>query len=159
DRVHVFGGYAVAADGRETTSPAVDIYDVRERRYTSGAPMPVPVDDTVSGVWRSRLIFLVSGWSMSDNVANVQAYDPAADRGIAATPIPGTPVFGHAGGVTGDVIVYCGGAKVQAPKTPKYAPSAECWRGDIAPSTPTRIAWRQISPHPGAPRYRAAAVP
>ncbi|MGQ0737370.1 MAG: galactose oxidase, partial [Acidobacteriota bacterium] len=42
DRVHVFGGYAVAADGRETTSPAVDIYDVRERRYTSGAPMPVP---------------------------------------------------------------------------------------------------------------------
>jgi hypothetical protein len=159
DRVFVFGGYSVAADGKETTSAAVDIFDPRTRRYQSGAPIPVPVDDSVSGVWRNRLIYLVGGWSTSDNVADVQYYDPASDRWTAATPLPGTPVFGHAGAVSGDVIVYCGGAKVQAPAVPKYAPSAECWRGDIDPTEPARIAWRPIAHHPGGSRYRAAAGP
>ncbi len=158
-RVYVFGGYSVAADGAETTSPAVDIYDVRARSYSRGADMPVPVDDTVSGVWRERLIFLVGGWSASDNVNAVQVYDPAQDRWASATPIVGTPVFGHAGGVVGDVIVYCGGAKVQAPKSPKYAPNAECHRGDIDPDDPTRVAWRKVAHHPGATRYRAASGP
>lgn len=158
-RVYVFGGYSVAADGKETTSPAVDIYDVRERRYTRGADIPVPIDDTVSGVWRDRLIFLVSGWSVADNVDAVQIYDPARDTWMRGTAVPGTPVFGHSGGIVRDSIVYCGGARVQAPKSPKYAANSECFRGDIDPEDPTRVAWRRISNHPGPARYRAAAGP
>lgn len=158
-RVYLFGGYSVAADGKETTSAAVDVYDVRERRYSRGADMPTPVDDAVSGVWRDLLIFLVSGWSSSNNVDAVQIYDPAHDRWMRATPIPGTPVFGHAGGIARDVIVYCGGARVQTPKSPKYVANAECYRGDIAPEDPTRVAWRRIAHHPGSARYRAAAGP
>ncbi len=159
DRVFVFGGYAVAADATETTSAAVDIYDARARRYSRGADIPVPVDDAVSGVWRDRLIVLVGGWSMSKNVTNVQLYDPLANTWAAATPMPGTPVFGHAGGVVGDTIVYCGGARMQAPRTPKYVPNDECYRGDLTPSAPTTIAWRAMAHHPGATRYRAAAGP
>jgi len=159
DRVYVFGGYAVAADGKETTSPAVDIYAVRERRYSRGADIEVPVDDTVSGVWRDRLIFLVGGWSASANVDAVQIYDPAHDRWARATPIVGTPVFGHAGGIVRDAIVYCGGAKMQAPQSPKYAANSECYRGDIDPEEPKRVAWRRIAHHPGPARYRAAAGP
>ncbi len=159
DRVFVFGGYEVAADATETTSAAVDIYDGRAHRYSRGADIPVPVDDVVSGVWRDRRIVLVSGWSMTKNVTDVQLYDPVADTWVAATPIPGTPVFGHAGGVIGDTIVYCGGARMQAPRTPKYVPNAECFRGDINPAGPARIAWRAIAHHPGATRYRAAAGP
>ena len=159
DRVFLFGGYAVAADATETTSAAVNIYQARARRYARGADMPVPVDDAVSGVWRDRLIVLVSGWSMAKNVSNVQLYDPVADTWTAATPIPGTPVFGHAGGLIGDTIVYCGGARMQAPRAPKYVPNTECFRGDLAPSAPTTIAWRAIAHHPWATRYRAAAGP
>ena len=59
----------------------------------------MPVDDTVSGVWRDRLIFLVSGWSVDANVDAVQVYDPALNRWMRATPVPGIPVFGHAGGI------------------------------------------------------------
>jgi hypothetical protein len=158
-RVYVFGGYEVAADGRETTSPATDIYLVAERRYQRGADAPVPIDDTVSGVWRDRLIYLVSGWSTDRTVTTVQAYDLEADRWLTATSIPGTPVFGHAGGIIDDTIVYCGGAKMLAGGSPKYGPSAECFRGDIDPADPARIAWRPIAAHPGAPRYRAAAGP
>ena len=158
-RVFLFGGYSVAADGTETTSPATDIYLIDEHRYTRGADAPVPLDDTISGVWRDRLIFFVSGWSTDRTVTTVQAYDPVADRWQAATPIPGTPVFGHAGGVIDDTIVYCGGAKMLGAGTPKYGASAECYRGDIDTADPTAITWRAIAAHPGAPRYRAAAGP
>jgi hypothetical protein len=158
-RVFVFGGYSVAADGKETTSPAVDIYLPAERRYLRGADAPVPLDDTVSGLWRQRLIYLVSGWSTDRTMPIVQAYDPERDQWLAATPIPGTPVFGHAGGLIDDTIVYCGGAKMLAPATPKYGPSSECHRGDIDPTDPRVISWRAIAAHPGPPRYRAAAGP
>ena len=158
-RVFLFGGYSVAADGKETTSPATDVYLIAERRYIRGADAPVPLDDTVSGVWRNRLIYLVSGWSTDRTVTTVQAYDPEANRWRAATPIPGTPVFGHAGGLIDDTLVYCGGAKMLGAGGPKYGPSTECYRGDIDPADPTTIAWRAIAGHPGAPRYRAAAGP
>ena len=157
--VYVIGGYAVAADGRETTSPAVDVYDIRARRYSRGADTAVPIDDTVSGVWRDRLVYLVSGWSSDRTVTAVQIYDPASNAWRAATPIPGTPVFGHAGAIAGDTIVYCGGARMQPGQTPKYAPSAECFRGDIDPAAPATVRWRAIALHPGGPRYRAAAGP
>ena len=159
ERVYLFGGYSVAKDAKETTSPAVDIYSVRERRYTRGAAIPLPVDDSASGVWRDRLIFLISGWSVANNVDVVQIYDPAKDTWSQASKIPGHPVFGHAGGIVRDAIIYCGGARVQAPKTPKYVINEECFRGDIDPQDPTRVAWRTIATHPGAARYRAAAGP
>ncbi len=158
-RVFLFGGYSVAADGTETTSPATDIYLIRERRYVRGADAPMALDDAVSGVWRDRLIYLVSGWSTNRTVTTVQAYDPELDQWITATPIPGTPVFGHAGGLIDDTIVYCGGAKMLGAVTPKYGPSAECYRGDINAANPAAITWRAIAAHPGAARYRAAAGP
>jgi hypothetical protein len=158
-KVYVFGGYSVADDGKEVSEPAVDVYDIRARRYSRAADMPVPVDDTVSGIWRERLIFLVGGWSTDDNVDAVQVFDPARNQWMASTPITGTPVFGHAGAIAGDTIVYCGGAKVQAPRVPKYAINAECYRGDISPDDPATVAWRVIPHHPGPARYRAAAGP
>lgn len=157
--IYLFGGYSVDADGREISEPAVDVFDVQARQYSRAADMPVPVDDTVSGVWRNRLIFLVSGWSTDDNVNVVQVFDPERNQWAGASPIRGTPVFGHAGAIARDVIVYCGGAKVQAPKTPKYVINTECYRGDINPDDPTRITWRAIAHHPGPARYRAAAGP
>ncbi len=158
-RVYVFGGYEVAADAKETTASATDIYDIASRAYTRGADIPIPVDDSVSGVWRDRLIYLVGGWSMSANVAVVQIYDPARDEWQQATPMIGTAVFGHAGGIVRDAIVYCGGAKMNAPGTPKYLPSSDCYRGDISPSSPATIAWRRIASMPGPQRYRIAAGP
>ena len=158
-QVYLFGGYEVAADATETTSPAVDIYDIRERRYTRGRDAPTPVDDAVSGVWRGRLVYLVGGWSMDRTVRDVQFYDPRGDAWSAATSLTGTPVFGHSGALVRDTIVYCGGAKMNAPAAPKYLPSAECHRGDIDASDPSRVDWKPIAALPGLPRYRMAAGP
>jgi len=159
ERAYLFGGYSVARDGKETTSPAVDILDIRAAGYSRGADIPVPVDDSVSGVWRDSRIYLVGGWSVSDNVAAVQIYDPASDTWAVASQMVGAPVFGHSGGIVRDVIVYCGGARVQASGTPKYVANEECYRGDINPSEPTSVMWRRIANHPGPSRYRAAAGP
>lgn len=160
-RVYIFGGYTVAADGTEHSLERVDVYDPRSDRYTEAAPMPVPVDDVVSGVWRDRLIYLVSGWSERDNVTNVQVFDPKRNTWRQATPIPGPGLFGHAGAIVGDSIVVADGVRVVPPTSPgakrQFAISNGCWHGRIDPRDPTRIRWRRLAPHPGPPRYRMAA--
>lgn len=156
-RIYLFGGYTVAPDGTERSVPDVDVYDPETGRWRRAAPIPTPVDDAVSGVWRDSLVYLVSGWHDTDNVAVVQVFDPAADRWSRATPIPGAPVFGHAGGISGDAIVYIDGTRVDRDPR-RFAIEASSWLGQIDPAAPTRIAWRRLPDHPGPPLYRAGAV-
>ncbi len=157
-RIVLFGGYTVAEDGEEVSLARVDVFDPATGRWGSAAPMPVPVDDAVSGVWRDSLIVLVSGWSNGANVPDVQLYDPAADTWSRGTPIPGPPVFGHSGGVVGDAIVYVDG--VRGTRTEEGEPAFEIapdsWLGRIDPQDPGAIRWSRLPDHPGPPVYRAA---
>jgi N-acetylneuraminic acid mutarotase len=156
-RIYLFGGYTVAQDGSERSLPNLDILDPETGEWSAGAPIPVPVDDAVSGVWRDSLIYLVSGWHDDDNVPDVQLYDPATDTWRQATPIPGRPVFGHAGAIVGNSIVYIDGVRTnQSP--PRFTMYGASWRGDIDPRDPTSIDWRRVTDHPGPPLYRAGAV-
>ena len=155
-RIYLFSGYTVAADGSERTLPDVDIFDAQSGTWSSGAPIPVPADDAVSGVWRDSLIFLISGWRDRDNVTDVQIYDPFTDSWQAATPIPGPAVFGHAGAIAGDAIVYIDGVRTAADQ-PRFRLTAASYIGRIDPSEPTRIEWQQLPQHPGPTLYRAAA--
>ncbi|MEN8376652.1 MAG: galactose oxidase [Gemmatimonadota bacterium] len=154
--VVLFGGYTVAPDGSEKSVPNVDIWDPAEGGWRAAAPMPVPVDDAVSGVWRDSLIYLVSGWHDGDNVSLVQVYDVARDSWQEATPIEGVPVFGHAGGVAGDAIVFIDGVRRNDTR-PRYTMAPQAWRGDIDPADPTSITWRPLPEHPGPALYRAAS--
>src|SRR5205085_7681746 len=124
--VLVFGGYTLDADGKERTIGDVDIYvrsafNRAEGYWARGLNMPVPVDDAVIGAADENHIYLVSGWSNTDCVTNVQIYNPKQDHWGQATPIPGRPVFGHAGAVIDNYIVYLGGAyKNPDPQGPRY---------------------------------------
>jgi len=164
-KVYLFGGYTVDKDGKEVSLANVDVYTPGKAKPEAGtwskaAPIPVPVDDSVSVLYADRYIILVSGWSMTDNVRDVQVFDTKKNIWSKSTPIPGTPVFGHAGGITDDgEIVYCGGAyKNSKGSTPKYVASKECWKGTITGATPLRIFWESIPAFPGAARYRIAAA-
>ena len=120
--------------------------------------IPTPVDDAVVGVYRDRYIYLVGGWSKTDTVRVVQVYDAQKNQWSQATPIPGTPVFGHAGGLVGDTIVYVDGAyRNPAAGRPKYIASDECWMGKIDHHDLTKIQWSKLPAHPGNARYRIAA--
>ncbi len=155
-KVYVIGGYTVAGDGSEESVPNVDIYHATLRTWTSGAAMPVPSDDAVSGLWQDSLIYVVSGWHDTDNVSDVQIYDPSSDRWSAATPIPGPAVFGHAGAIAHNTIVYLDGVRTRT-ETPRFVLEGSSWRGDIDPDNPSHITWSRLPPHPGPALYRAAA--
>lgn len=158
DRVFLFGGYGVDAQANETTVSDLNVLGPKSGRWYRGADIPVPVDDTVAGVYDNRYIYLISGWSKNDAVSNVQVYDIDRDKWEQATPIAGKPVFGHAGALVGNTIVYVDGARRNpSGDKPKYTPSDECWLGKIDPRDHNRIEWTKLPSHPGAARYRIAA--
>lgn len=165
EKVYLFGGYTVDGRGGERSLVSVDIYNLDSQRWTRGADLPVPVDDSVLGVYKNRYVYLVGGWSQGDNVRDVQVYDTEKDLWLAATPLPGTPIFGHSGGLAGNTIVYVDGAYKNpavgsappSPGTPAYLPSSECWMGVIDPRDVATITWTRLPDHPGKARYRIAA--
>lgn len=158
-KVFLFGGYTVAADGHETSTPEVLRLDPRTGAWARMAAMPVPVDDSVALVLHDRYIVLVSGWHQDRNVDRVQFYDAAGDRWFDGTPFPGTPVFGHAAAILGDVAVVCDGVALDASGGKRrFHASDECWRGDFDLEDAGTITWTRIEPHPGKPRYRMGAA-
>jgi len=158
DQVFVFGGYVVDGRGGETTLPDLNVFVPIENRWYRGPDIPVPVDDSVIGVYRDRYIYLIGGWSNTEAVRDVQVYDTDKNQWLKATPIPGTAVFGHAGGMVGETIVYVDGAyRNPSAGGVKYIASDECWMGKIDKKDATKIEWSKLPAHPGNARYRIAA--
>jgi N-acetylneuraminic acid mutarotase len=163
DQVFIFGGYIVDSQGGEATVSDLNVFVPFEDRYYRGKDIPVPVDDAVVGLFHDRYIFLIGGWSTSkgEAVRNVQIYDTDKDIWMQGTPIPGTPVFGHAGGIVDDTIVYVDGARRNPNSAdPKFVASSECWMGKIPNAKKadiTKIEWTKVPAHPGNARYHIAA--
>lgn len=158
DLIVLLGGYVVDGYGGETTVSDVNLYAPDMDRWYRGQDLPVPIDDSVVGVYRDRFLYVISGWSKTDAVRNVQVYDTEKDKWVEATPIPGTAVFGHAGAIVGDTIVYVDGAYKNPNGTnPKYLASSECWMGKINKADIAKIEWTKLPEHPGPARYRIAA--
>lgn len=159
--VWVFGGYTVAADGVEVSTPEVYRLDPVSGLAALATEMPVPVDDAVVMTYRDRYIYLVSGWHDEDNVDLVQVLDTRTLEWSEATPWPGAPVFGHAGGLSRDQMVVCDGVRTETrPGDDKrrFVASKECWLGRIDSEDHRQIAWQPLPVHPGRSRYRMAAA-
>lgn len=156
---YIFGGYTVAENGEESSTPWVHAFDPVTGTFEQRQPMPVPVDDAVAAVYKNRFIYLISGWHDLGNVNLVQRYDTTEDSWVQATPISGRSVFGHAGGIVGSTIIYCDGVAVapHADRRREFVANDECFAGLIDPDDTRRIDWRTIPQHPGPPRYRMAA--
>ncbi len=153
----LLGGYVVDGQGGEMTVADVNLYSPFDRRWYSGKEIPVPVDSAVVGVFRDRYAYLIGGRSNKRLVNNVQVYDAEKDSWSQATPLPGTPVFGHAGGLADDTIVYVDGAMRSTTSGPLYVASAECWLGKIDHKDATKIEWSKLPAHPGPAHFGIAA--
>ncbi len=158
--IYLFGGYTVSPAGEEASTPEVLRFDPETDRFERETTMPTPVDDSIALPGRDRWIILVSGWHDTGNVADVQVYDTRTKAWTSGTPWPGAPVFGHAGGVVGDVLVACDGVTAVKGEDGRnrFSLTDSCWRGELDADKVGRIRWQALPPHPGAALYRAGAV-
>lgn len=157
EAVYLFGGYTVAADGSEVSTTENFRFDARTGLYDPLPAMPVPVDDAVSFVYADRYIYLVSGWHDTANVRTVQVYDSVNNSWFLATPYPGTPVFGHAGGIVGNRFVIADGTGLFGTREEgdrRFETVNEGWMGMIDPDDPAKINWRRLPQLPGRGNYR-----
>jgi N-acetylneuraminic acid mutarotase len=156
-QVFVFGGYTVDGQGNEFTIPDVNSYVPEDHRWYRAADIPVAVDSAVIGVNHDRYVYLVGGKSKNGPVNNVQVYDAEKNTWSEGTPFPGTPVFGHAGGLTDDSIVFVDGAKKDPAGSNHYVAADECWMGKIDHKDPDKIEWSKLPAHPGPGRFGIVA--
>lgn len=157
--IYLMGGYKVNGNFSEVTSEKVHRFDCENNEWLSeGTPMPVPVDDHVQAVWRDSLIFVVSGWSNTTNVNDVQIYNPYLDAWEAGTSTPDNndyETFGASGTIIGDTIYYFGGTQINAFS---FTANRKFRKGVINPENPTEIEWELLSEAPGDNGYRMAAI-
>lgn len=157
DKLYIIGGYHVFANGGEASSDKVHVFDPASNSYLAdGAPIPVPIDDQVQAVWRDSLIYVVTGWSNTANVPNVQIYNPSANTWQAGTSVPNDNIFksfGASGAIIGDTIYYFGGASMAG----SFNIQLYFRRGIIDPNNPTQITWANFT-WGGQRGYRMAAT-
>ncbi len=151
--VYLIGGYTVEGN-KETSEHRFFRYDPKRDRFVCLTDVPIPVDDTVVGVYQDRYIYLISGWHgpANANTNAVQVYDTKTGRWQQATAVPAAGRFGHAGGAVDNMLVMIDGCA----STPGYPIQHDTWVGRISRDDPTSIAWKSAPPSPFRPTYRAA---
>ena len=143
--IYIIGGYHVYANHNEASSAKVHRFDPRTNTYLSdGADIPIPIDDHVQAVWNDSLIYVITGWSNTGNIPNVQIYDPANDTWYVGDPVPTSSLymaFGASGSIVGNTIYYHGGAR-----NGFNFPAQSIIRiGQINPNNPLQISWSSNS--------------
>lgn len=145
NKIYIIGGYHVLSNGNELSSNKTHIYNPNTNSFEpDGASVPVPVDDHVQLVWRDSLIYIITGWSNTTNVANVQIYNPSNNVWSVGTSVPNNNLykcFGANGYMVGDTIYYYGGASTGL----NFPAQNRLRMGIINPSDPTQITWSSPS--------------
>ncbi len=156
--IYISGGYHVFADHSELSSNKMHRFDIVTNTFLSdGADIPVATDDHVQVVWRDSLIFLISGWSNTGNISDVQIYNPALDNWTVGTGIPNNHIyrsFGASGVIFGDTIYYFGGARSSF----GFNIQNFLRKGIINPDDPSQIEWSYEVPDENVNGYRMAAT-
>ena len=141
DTIYIIGGYHVQSNGSEVSSAKVHRFSTQTNSYLSdGLDIPIAIDDHVQAVWRDSLIFVVTGWSNTSNVPNVQIYNPSLNTWDVGTSTPNNhdyKSFGASGTIIGDTIYYFGGAASNF----SFSIQNQLRKGYINPNNPTDITW------------------
>ena len=156
--IYLIGGYHVASNLSEVSSGKVHRFNPNSETWLpDGTAIPVPIDDHVQAVWNNSRIFIVTGWSNSGNVNDVQIYTPDTDEWEMGTSTPNGvnfEAFGTSGTIIGDTIYYYGGVQGSF----SFTANAKLRKGVIDPLNPAEIEWSQLEDDPGGPGYRTAAA-
>lgn len=146
-KIYCAGGYSAGF----TPDGSMQIYDITNDSWSSGAAMPIPVGDYAAGVYADSLIYYVGGYSGQDQNA-VQIYNTFSNAWTIGTSKPGTAVAGLRGDINGSTIVITGGYSQTL-----GGPVADSYTGTISAANPNNITWAPIAPFPIGPSSRLAA--
>jgi hypothetical protein len=141
DTIYIVGGYHVYANGNEKSSNRVHRFVPAINQFINDAtPIPIAIDDHIQDVWRDSLLYIITGWSNTTNVPNVQIFNPHTNSWSVGTPTPNTnnyKCFGGAGLIYKDTIYYFGGAAIGN----NFPITNYLRKGIINPSNPNHISW------------------
>lgn len=155
---YIIGGYHVFSNGNEQSSALVHRFDIQSDSFLSDAkPLPKSTDDHVQAVYNDSLIFVISGWSNTGNIADVQIYNPQLDTWLIGTSVPNNHLyksFGASGTIIGDTIYYFGGAQMGN----NFPIQNQIRKGYINPNNVTQISWSIDTINPNIVGYRMAAT-
>jgi hypothetical protein len=124
---------------------------------TDAKPLPKATDDHVQAVYKDSLIFVISGWSNTGNIPNVQIYNPQLDSWLIGTSVPNNHLyksFGASGDIIGDTIYYFGGAQMGT----NFPVQRQLRKGYINPNDVTQISWTIDTIHTNLVGYRMAST-
>ncbi|MCT6699575.1 Kelch repeat-containing protein [Rheinheimera sp. 4Y26] len=156
----ILGGYGQSSDGKSGTLADGYRFSPVTQSYSKLPDMPVAVDESVAFAHKDRYIYLLAGFHHSGAVNLVQLFDNFTQKWSQATPLTGTAVFGHAGVLVGNDILFCDGVKTTsaADGSTQFVPEAACYLGKISDKNASQISWRQIAHHGGKARTRQGAI-
>jgi N-acetylneuraminic acid mutarotase len=156
NKIYIAGGYHVYENLNEESLNKLHIFDPETNTFlTDGEEIPLPIDDHVQAVWKDSLLFIVTGWSNTSNVSNVQIYNPSNNAWMLGTSVPNNnsyKAFGASGAIVGDTIYYAGGATGS-----NFLGTNKFRKGAINPNNPTEIDWTLETNNPGSAGYRMGA--
>lgn len=161
DKIYVIGGYYVNANGSETTSNKVHVFDpIGDTFKLDARPLPIPVDDHVQFSYRDSLIYCITGWSDGKNITNVQVFDPNSNSWFQATAIPDIlnyKSFGATGGLYDEngLIRIIGGAS----DIGQFPGIRKIIYGRISPHDPSKINWNSQTFLLSQTLYRSLMTP
>ena len=119
---------------------------VRHNTWTSGTPLPVPVQFTQTGVING-LIYVVGGFNSNGIVGNNQIYNPATNTWSSGAPMPDPTGYGTSA-VVKNILYVIGGTSQSANQE-----TGAVWAYD-----PTTDTWTEKSPMPTARGGTGTAV-
>ena len=129
-----------------TSNAAAQAPAVRHNTWTSGTPLPVPVQFTQTGVING-LIYVVGGFNSNGIVGNNQIYNPATNTWSSGAPMPDPTGYGTSA-VVKNILYVIGGTSQSANQE-----TGAVWAYD-----PTTDTWTQKSPMPTARGGTGTAV-
>lgn len=156
----ILGGYGQSSDGKSGTLADSYRFSPVTQSYSKLPDMPVAVDESVALSHKDRYIYVLAGFHNSGAVNLVQLFDNFTQKWSQATPLPATAVFGHAGVLVGNEILFCDGVKttIVADGSQQFNTEAACYLGTISDKNANNISWRTAPHHGGKARTRQGAI-
>lgn len=159
DNIYIVTGFTHPQVNKPNKTSEVYRYHIPTDQYALMSEIPISVADSLAVTYKERYVYLIGGWHLDAPVNTVQIFDTYKNEWSMGSPLPGPAVFGHAGAIIDNVLLFCDGATTTTEtfRISKINSYKGCFLGQINVITPKRIAWQQWVHPTDVGKYKMAA--